>query len=149
MEEAAPAQPKRTLPRWLIPAVVGLLLIALVAWWLNGRNEAVRRSALGRVVDAVSPGFVEPMLQRDPAKMQRLAEEVVRAARFDRLVVTDRSGKVLATTDTRNRDRTLPELAKDHPSALIRGRGPRVLVLRGVYVAPGNRIGSLLVESRL
>lgn len=133
----------RTNVRMAALAGIGLLMLILVVAASNVRLASGIRAERAKTVNALAYALREPVLQQDPPKLRTLLEGMATAAGYERLTVTDPSGKVIASTDRRFDDTTIKELATTTQEPKFEQSGAQQIARTTVWLAKGNAIGGV------
>ena len=119
--EPTPERDWRKVGLWVVVIAV-VLLIMWLAFAVRGANMAAAErereaTRIGTVRSAIAlASAVEPMLdmrtrgELDDAALQRICDNIVDSGRFELAVVTDQTGRVIATSDRRFFGQPFPEV---------------------------------------
>ncbi|HRJ28080.1 MAG TPA: hypothetical protein PLO61_11310 [Fimbriimonadaceae bacterium] len=151
--EPTAKRPSKPMPGWMRWAIVGaviLITFLLQGWMGDRRTEAARRDAFLQGVRGLSAALVQPMLQRDSARLQRTLEQIASAGPYSVVVVTDARGLVVASTDRTLENKTLDSLRRPPiQSPKFERLSDRIRAETAIVIGGDNVLGGLRVESKV
>ncbi len=142
-------KPAKPMPKWMKWAIVALVIVLAFGFqgWLNGRRiQGAKEEFFTQGVNALAASLTEVMIERNPAKAQKMIEQMARDGGYSLIIVTNATGQVLATTDRAKVSTSIEELKKPPtggakieriPDGL---RGDRAIAIGGDSILGGLRI---------
>lgn len=116
--EAAPPAEKKPMPGWLKRLIVVCAIIAVFIiqdWWLVARGNGARQKTFERAVNAMSVALQPVLLTRNTDRARPVVTSMAQAGGYALVVVTDPSGKVLASSDRALDSATIDEMKNPVP----------------------------------
>jgi hypothetical protein len=166
--EAKTAEKKPMPPwlRWVVGAAVVLALLATVILAGNLRTARMDRERFQQGVDALAGSVQRPLLDyREPltesnrAKLNELVSAVQDEADYETVVLTNREGRVIATTDRRLEGEVMTDVVEhieaieermqedpEAGAAHVREVDGNWRAVKGIWLGTNNPIGGLVVE---
>ncbi|MCW5936161.1 MAG: hypothetical protein KIT11_02500 [Fimbriimonadaceae bacterium] len=138
-------------------ALTGIVLLALggVSWALGIRADSIRRETFGRGVDALAASMTYSVIELQSQRfenrgerLQLIVDEVARAGRYEKVVVADPQGAVLATTDSQLRGQVLESVKDLKAPAKVETRDGRDKASTPIQAKGGQTLGYLFVTSK-
>lgn len=148
-----PKKEAKPLPKWIKWAIVALIIVLVFGFqgWLGGRRiQGAREEFFKQGVNALAASLTEVMIERNPAKAQKMIEQIARDGGYSLVIVTNATGQVLATTDRAKVSTTIEELKKPPTDGAKIERIPEGLRGdRAIAIGGDSILGGLRVETKL
>ncbi len=147
VEEAKEKKSKKiTAPKVLVIVVVVSLLVILILNWTYGIRQAnARKDAYKQGVSGLATSLRRLMLEGNSAITERIIIDVAKNANYDSVEVSDTTGRVIASTNRQTSGQTIEAMAKATSETTHRQENGKWVFVTGIYLAEGNRLGSLRV----
>lgn len=147
VEEAKEKKSKKiTAPKVLVIVVLASLAIILILNWTYGVREAnARRDAYKQGVSGLATSLRRLMLEQNDAVTERLIIDVAKDAGYDSIEVSDKTGKVIASTNRQTSSQTIESMAKVADEPIYSAEGGKWVFVSSIYLAEGNKLGAVRV----
>lgn len=148
-ETQQPAEPKKPMPEWMKRfIVIGCIVVAFIVqdWWLVARGNGARQRTFENAVKAMAVALQPTLLTRNTDRARPVITSMATAGNFALIVVTDPSGRVIASTDRSQDAITIDDMKNPIPgNTQIRSVDGGLQATTPIALGGNNVIGTLRV----